>query len=70
MAKLTKKRPTPAQRRVLMNLVAGRPADFHCRSMSDHGGLHGTLASLHRNGWLADGKITDTGRAAVAPSAV
>ncbi|CAB5514628.1 hypothetical protein LMG26857_03687 [Achromobacter anxifer] len=67
---LTKKRgprakPTPSQRRVLEHLVAGRRADHHCRNRSDHGGLTGTIASLHRAGWIDDHGITAAGRAVI-----
>jgi hypothetical protein len=56
------KKPSEAQLRVLRNLAAGRSAAAHCRSMSDYGGLTGTLASLYRNGWLVDNnKVTDAG---------
>lgn len=63
------KKPTPAQQRVLENLAAGKPAGIHCRSMSDHGGLHATLASLHRTGWLSQGLLTESGRAAAGSRA-
>lgn len=59
------KKPSPAQRRVLEHLAAGRPSDWHCRTQSDHGGLSGTVVSLHRNGWMRDAEITDAGRAAI-----
>lgn len=58
------KKASAAQLRVLRNLAAGRPADAHCRTMSDHGGLTGTIASLYRRGWLEDGELTEAGRAA------
>lgn len=60
------KKPTDVQLRVLRNLAAGRPSDFHCRTMSDHGGLSGTIRSLYRRGWIAGagGEITEAGRIA------
>lgn len=66
----TPKKPSAAQRRVLEAIAAGLPANSHCRSMSDYGGLRGTLASLHRLGWLEDdNKITEAGREAIAGAA-
>lgn len=61
-------KPTESQLRVLRNPAAGRSSDSHCRTMSDHGGLTGTMASLYRRGWLTDGKLTDAGRAAAGVS--
>lgn len=60
------KKPTEAQLRVLRNLAAGRGAADHCRTMSDHGGLSGTIRSLYRRGWIAGagGEITEAGRIA------
>lgn len=60
------KKPTAAQRRVLQAIAAGLPANHHCRTMSDYGGLRGTLASLHRRGWLDNDKITEAGRKVIA----
>lgn len=60
------KKPTTAQRRVLENIAAGLGANHHCRSMSDYGGLRGTLASLHRRGWLENNQITEAGRKVIA----
>lgn len=61
-----KARPSPAQRRVLENLAAGRASDFHCRTRSDHGGLVGTILSLRKRGWIDhQGEITEAGRALV-----
>lgn len=57
-----KSKPSAAQIRVLRNIAAGLSANHHCRSMSDYGGLRGTLASLHRRGWLSDNQITEAGR--------
>ena len=64
MTRSKPKKPTVAQQRVLRNLAAGRAADAHCRTMSDHGGLACTIVSLYRRGWLADGEITEAGRIA------
>lgn len=62
MASSKPKKSSEAELRVLCNLVAaGRPVDFHCRTRSDHGGLNGALASLHRYSWLAIGEFTDAG---------
>lgn len=64
-----KTKPTPAQLRVLRNLAVGLGANAHCRSMSDYGGLTGTLASLYRRGWLVDrNQLTDAGRIAAGVS--
>ena len=65
---LKPKKPTAAQLRVLRNLAAGRPAVAHCRTVSDHGGLTGTIASLYRRGWLAEGEPTEAGRSAAGVS--
>jgi hypothetical protein len=62
-------KPTPAQRRVLENLIAGRRATFGFapgRSMA--GGLSGTFVALNRKGWTKEGQITEAGRAAVPAS--
>lgn len=58
-------KPTPNQRRVLEHLAAGRRADHHCRSRSDHGGLFGTMASLRREGWVDENGITSAGLAVI-----
>lgn len=60
------KKPTAAQRRVLENIAAGRGANYHCQKMADYGGLRGTLASLHRRGWLENHQITEAGRKVIA----
>jgi hypothetical protein len=57
-----KSKPSAAQLKVLRNIAAGLGANHHCRSMSDYGGLRGTLASLHRRGWLSNDQITEAGR--------
>ena len=63
------KKPTPAQRAVLENLAAGRPAGAHLRTMSDHGGFTATSASLYRNRWIDDDGITPAGLAAIGKAA-
>lgn len=65
----TTKKPTPAQRRALENLAAGRRADAHCRTRSDHGGMSATLVCLHQSGWMDGDGITAAGRAAIAAQA-
>lgn len=64
------KKPTESQLRALGNLAAGRDVYAHCRTMSDHGGMHSTLVSLWKNGWtdgrIGDFGITDAGRTVLA----
>lgn len=62
-------KPSPSQLRVLRNIAAGLGASAHCRQMADYGGLRGTLASLHRRGWLENDQITEAGRQVVAEAA-
>lgn len=61
MTSVKLKKPTNAQLRVLRNLASGRSAAAHCRSMSDYGGLTGTLVALRRRGWLDGEDLTETG---------
>lgn len=57
MAKLS-----PAQRRALTLIAQGRPAYSGMRTQSQHGGLSGTLSSLHRRQYLnSDGEVTEAG---------
>lgn len=63
------KKPTPAQRRALENLAAGRRADAHCRTRSDHGGMSATLVCLHKAGWMDHDGITEAGRSAISKAA-
>ncbi len=56
---------SPAQRKVLENLAAGKDPGDHLRTMSDHGGFRGTMASLRRRAWVDVNGITDAGRAAL-----
>ena len=64
------RKPTASQLRALGNLAAGRDLYAHCRTMSDHGGMHSTLVSLWKNGWtngrLGEFEITAEGRAVLA----
>lgn len=58
-------RPTPAQRRVLENMVAGRVPGDHLRGRAEHGGFVGTMLSLRRRGWVDDNGLTAAGRLSV-----
>lgn len=60
-------RPTPAQRRVMENLEAGRPVYFGCTTNSQWGGLSGTIVALHRRRWIDDRgeELTEAGRKAL-----
>lgn len=68
MAKAYK--PTPAMRRVIENLLAGRPATYgFAGGRSTSGGLTGTFAALYQRGFIArcengarDPVVTDAGR--------
>lgn len=54
------------QTKVLQNLIEGKSANAHVMSMSESGGLVGTMASLRRNGWIDEQDfITPAGRAAI-----
>lgn len=67
MAKNAK--PTPAQRRVLENIQAGKPMTYGINGASEHGGFYATLFALHRRKWITSGanaELTDEGRAALA----
>jgi len=65
-------RLSPAQRKVLQNIAAGRAADFGFKpGRSTAGGLSGTFVALFRKGLLEPGaphpgRITEAGRAAMA----
>jgi hypothetical protein len=56
---------TSSQALALATIAAGKHVGAHIVGRSAHGGLSGTLASLHRRGYLAKGKITLEGRAAL-----
>jgi len=65
-----KRKASEAQRRILENLVAGRPTLSHLEGRSQHGGASGTMGSLMRNGWItrnasSNWVITDAGCAAI-----
>jgi hypothetical protein len=57
---------SPAQRRVLDNLVRGKPAEsgIGCPK-SSRGGFSWTISALHRKGLIDDKGITDKGRQAI-----
>jgi len=56
---------TVAQRKVLLNIAVGRDPGDGLQGRSAWGGLHRTLWSLRRHGFVRDGKVTDAGRAAL-----
>ena len=59
--------PTRAQRRVLGNILAGRPVSHGAIGRSKYGGHMNTVAALHRRGWLDhDGHVSPAGEAALA----
>ena len=65
---------SPAMRRILENLVAGRPTLGHLRGQSAHGGAFGTVQALHRRGWIGLNEatqwvITPAGRTAIGADA-
>ena len=43
-----------AQEKVMANLYRGDPVDVGFHGMSQMGGLHGTLRSLIRRGWMTE----------------
>ena len=56
------KLPSPAGQRALLNIASGRGSAWGLRSMSEHGGLFGTMAALRRAGLLGrDENITPAG---------
>lgn len=56
---------TPPQRRVLDNLVCGKPAEFGLKGRSQHGGFVWTYAALRKKGLVDDNGITDLGKSAI-----
>jgi len=57
------------QRRVLTNLVEGRPIYHGCKGKSFWGGLSHTIYALRRRKLIdAEGEITDAGREALVHS--
>jgi hypothetical protein len=54
-----------AMERVLFNLLNGNRVNHHCRTMSDYGGLDGTVRALVRRGLITAGcELTPKGREA------
>jgi hypothetical protein len=63
-------KPTPAQRKALENLAAGRGSDYGLRGASAHGGHSSVMASLRRRDWVEwvpdkGDRITKEGREVV-----
>lgn len=57
------RKPTDAQRIVLLQLVNGELPWHHLRTMSDHGGAHATLRAMVKRGWLTwESELTPKGR--------
>jgi hypothetical protein len=56
---------SPAQRRVLENLVGGRRWDAHLSGRTGYGGATSTLMALQRLGYIKTGQITAAGRQAL-----
>lgn len=61
------KLPTPAGRRALLNIDAGRGSDFGISGRSAYGGHSGTMVALRRAGLVTlDEQLTEAGRAMAA----
>ena len=65
MAAEMKHKLTESQKAILRNLEAGLPWDSHLSGRSAYGGAQATVHVLKRLGYMANGSITDAGRAAL-----
>jgi hypothetical protein len=59
------RKPSPAQLAALRNMAAGKRPGYGIYGNSAHGGLSGTIVSLHRRGWIDTNGITEAGRTAL-----
>lgn len=66
MAATLQKLPSPAGRRALLNIAAGRASDRGLRGRSNFGCHLGTMAALKARGLVTwDDQLTEAGRAMV-----
>lgn len=66
MANLTEKLPSPAGRKALLNIHAGRYSAKGLKGVSAMGGHYGTMIALRERGLVTwDDQLTDAGKAMV-----
>lgn len=65
MAAEKKHKLTQAQRLMLTNLAEGRTWDSHLSGRSAFGGARATVRVLKNLGYMANGELTELGRAAL-----